>query len=162
MRRLALNILTAASLLLAAVLALGWFDSYWEMVELAYTPAGGVRTFVLKSYWGSVLYTKEFPPVAFPPAAEFGIRGGWVGPKTYLSFTEFGWNRPTGEVVVPYVLLVFAALVLPFARFVSRERRRNRRRRLGLCLRCGYDLRASAGRCPECGGGTTGGRADIA
>ncbi len=31
--------------------------------------------------------------------------------------------------------------------------RRNKRRKLGLCLKCGYDLRGSKERCSECGTG---------
>jgi hypothetical protein len=50
--------------------------------------------------------------------------------------------------------LVIASAALP-AIFIFRQiravRRRRRRSRLGLCPACGYDLRATPGRCPECG-----------
>ncbi|MDQ3149235.1 MAG: hypothetical protein M3Q38_04840 [Chloroflexota bacterium] len=43
----------------------------------------------------------------------------------------------------------------PMLLAAARVLRRRRRSTLGLCLQCGYDLRASPGRCPECGAAAT-------
>jgi hypothetical protein len=48
------------------------------------------------------------------------------------------------------ILLVLSILPLRTAILSWRRRRRERMREAGLCVRCGYDLRASSGRCPEC------------
>jgi predicted amidophosphoribosyltransferase len=42
-------------------------------------------------------------------------------------------------------------LLLPPAVWLNGLRKTRRAKRLGLCPSCGYDLRASPERCPECG-----------
>ena len=62
-------------------------------------------------------------------------------------------SRPRVWYGVPYAALVAASGVTAaavLARAVP-ARRRWRRRERGQCLACGYDLRATPGRCPECG-----------
>ena len=65
--------------------------------------------------------------------------GGLKGPEGSL------WN-----LAVPYWFITAASLPAPalWLRRLSRGRRRQDRR---LCVACGYDLRASRERCPECG-----------
>ena len=99
------------------------------------------------------------------------VQNPWASQKT------FGWNwiwlsiqrqmlmvrDPPGpdshntsyqkvEVIalVPWWILLPPLALLPGTWLRGRFRRR-RRRTLGLCLKCGFDLRATPDRCPECG-----------
>jgi len=75
--------------------------------------------------------------------------GHVVGPAGVL--------HPYALLRIPYwILFVPFALVLIYQAYILR--RQLRRRRLGLCRSCGYDLRENSdGKCPECGtaSGTT-------
>jgi hypothetical protein len=51
----------------------------------------------------------------------------------------------------PAVVLTGAWPVVRLWRLIRARRRARRRVARGLCRQCGYDLRASTGRCPECG-----------
>jgi len=59
----------------------------------------------------------------------------------------------THDVLLPIWPVFLLTAIMPALWTVSRLSRRRRARRLaaGGCLGCGYDLRASTDRCPECG-----------
>lgn len=69
------------------------------------------------------------------------IRDGWHRELDVTYWSAPFWPFVAGTAVPP---------VLWSGVRLGRARIRRRRRRMGLCLRCGYDLRASEGRCPEC------------
>jgi hypothetical protein len=57
---------------------------------------------------------------------------------------QFGYAEDTKSVTTPLYAQVLLTAILPGLSLRSWRRRR-------LCVSCGYDMRASEGKCPECG-----------
>ena len=92
-------------------------------------------------------YNQGYGPNGFPHM--LGFAGFAVAWEPYEHFP----GRPKRMVLVPAWGAATLTLLPPAAWLYawSRRRRRRHRRENGLCPICGYDLRASPGRCPECG-----------
>ena len=167
MKRRLLNLLTAVSLLLCAATVALWVRSaeVSDMVGLTW----GARSVWAKSRAGSVeLEWLSWPPSEvrawqrfshliaeeskpFPPArgaARSGQAGDGKRFRAYRDRTARG--TPSWGVVFPHWAMALATTVVP-AIWLARARGRRRRRHAGLCTRCGYDMRATPDRCPECG-----------
>jgi hypothetical protein len=69
----------------------------------------------------------------------------------YCSVGDVKLNRRAWWVAVPAWFAALATTVLPSLWLLTRLR--SRRYGPGHCRTCGYDLRATPDRCPECGGG---------
>ena len=72
---------------------------------------------------------------------------------SHVAFKGGSVDHVARWMAVPHWFLIFLTAVLPLgqARYMMHQRRQTRRLCSGLCLTCGYDLRASPERCPECG-----------
>lgn len=123
----------------------------WGTLQVQYpTCFGRVEMPPVYDLW---IWRREFVPLPFLPETAhwwltelgFGRRGTQGGNYTRHVFTGVG---------VPYWLLAMTAGSYPLwivASTMVCGLRRAGRIELGLCLNCGYDLRASGDRCPECG-----------
>ena len=96
----------------------------------------------------------SYVAIAKPGWSNYGPTGRIKAPPLfdYASFNAIANPGGAEQIVqvwpVPYILM---SVVLPFWYVVNARRRNRQRLAAGLCLHCGYDLRASKDRCPECG-----------
>jgi hypothetical protein len=153
-----------------------WFCQ-WDEVQ---PPTASLERMSVESGWGVVQFLRDVAAYSYgvgnqPPQRRSGFghrtypaeypRGPTqAGGRTLLGFYFGQGSLPLpGDpganteryllIVVPIWSLIALTAILPAMGFIRwrRERRRRTRIAAGLCLVCGYDLRATPDRCPECG-----------
>jgi hypothetical protein len=172
------NIFAAMSLLLCLATAAMWVRSWVVADEWVFYDAHGdvslavefrselPHEWYLTSECGHVTCIALFPLHASnnrifrvgvhhvrPPADERADFSGYSQPFPGLRIHDYGpiayWC-----IVLSYWLPFLITAILPAAWLITRVGRTKRRwKKLGLCLHCGYDLRAHqpGDKCPECG-----------
>jgi hypothetical protein len=180
MRRLARHLFTlcsALSLVLCIAVCVLWVRSYHMTEQVNWRNAGGWRAVrsasgnlevaLLLADWTD--YPNEFRKpryerdVARPPFNYLMVMGGnWDDVNSDWEWRGFGWHQKRNTrrgtlhatAFVPFWSIAAVTALPPLGWVTLRFRSRARRRRLkaqGLCPSCGYDLRATPERCPECG-----------
>jgi 4-amino-4-deoxy-L-arabinose transferase-like glycosyltransferase len=165
MRRKLFTLAAALSAVLCLGVCLLWVRSYWRSdtlagycsrdqwvevsswrgrVVLAHVSRDNLaESRLLRGYRAEVVYPEE-PGARHPGVLRLGFAFYHHRSPPHV----VGFN--TTMLWLPDWLLILLSAPLPLA-FVRRTIRRRRRAASGSCLRCGYDLRATPGRCPECG-----------
>jgi len=166
--RIFLNGLTVLSLLLLLATAALWVRSYWRMDFVRCHPpappdaerfcahfvSGRGGGLVAWGHWAP-RYAEDFGParwhwqtVGVSPTRYAGgwTGGGWGFGHDSHRDPEYRYRMFVFPLWLPATLFV----LFPATRLVLAVRRR-RRVREGHCRKCGYDLRATPERCPECG-----------
>ena len=78
------------------------------------------------------------------PVRGYCLHTVWMPQGSFYSRNAYG-------VLIPFWLITMVfGMMLCLCHPLSHHRCR-KRKKLGLCLSCGYDIRASKDRCPECG-----------
>lgn len=150
MKRLILNLAAGVSLLLCVAICVIWVRSYSTNGAVSKMDEINIKLtdprYWIMFYPGKAVLCRQVGNDWPNPLKEFHLLGidfgGVWGQGSLL------WN-----LSIPFWMLATLTLILPTIRanIWRRHRRGIRRQRRGLCPKCGYDLRTSPDRCPECG-----------
>ena len=139
-----------------------WGWSYGERVDIPPVdtlhhprePHGG-ELFMFPTIEGGSLNVRYLRVLPGEPLAN-AVRKDWLGFSFSKqsdsrfkagTFVERNYGAPMWAVA----LLTFPPAAWAIGSGSARRLRRRRRRQAGQCLECGYDLRATGDKCPECG-----------
>jgi len=125
-----------------------WADGEWEWIREVDEPQPGWR-FRFALHTGHMRY---YPPGTGFHCSVLGFRFFAYRGAESIRAARYAFDGESGqcELLVPHWFLAAIAAILPGLR-LARMHRHHRRRRRGMCVNCGYDLRATKNRCPECG-----------
>lgn len=150
MFRKTLTILSLAGLLLSVGL---WAASYWNLVRTSYKRDMRVTQ-------GGLELRNRFPHTFYMAIRKNPDGSFETLPMNRWYFSGFGgWKTRWLPDFARSPRYLYVPLWIPGALFglaffgghSLHHHRRRSRKKLGLCLKCGYDLRGSEERCPECG-----------
>jgi hypothetical protein len=163
-----LNLAAGVSFSLCAAIAILWALSYWRSACLSYASSKERLLVAASTNRGRLeilTYKNPNDPRVFSTMQGWSCTARLAG-NSFVNdgqfvrwhFLGFAWSRfELGDkyetfvaFVVPCWSVVLGTSLLPLLALRRRHLSRHRRR-AGLCPTCGYDLRATPDRCPECG-----------
>jgi hypothetical protein len=166
MARRLFTLLSALSLLLCVATVVLWVRSDRRVSMAGRTVAGDNVWSAQAIAWGrgrvvcmSLRSSPQNFPVWAPPGLWFHRMDRNVPlHKSGTFWRDIGFDYESyhnpyssgSRVTFPLWLVTGLLLIAPIAKFAAFYRG-GRRKPIGLCPRCGYDLRATPDRCPECG-----------
>jgi hypothetical protein len=169
MKRLFLNTLTVLSLVLLAAVAVLWVRSHRAGDDIGYS--GGAHRYYIRTAGGEMsLELMRYDSERFPSKFAWDIHpernGPLYGIRRDTIGRRLGFYAGTAQIasaagiigavrtwMVPMWFPVAVTALVPALHIPAawRSRRRRQRSQRRLCPACGYDLRATPDRCPECG-----------
>jgi hypothetical protein len=168
MKRRLLNLLTGLSVLLCVAVAVLWVRTCrrHDVVQfpdrrhsLYTTPHAVWSETASRPYWAGISYASYEQPAhgylgRFGPFLGYTVRPV-VGGRTHAAlgfvYSSHVEPPPTSCGFTSVGVPLWAPLVLFSLLPATRLWRRRKRPRSGTCPSCGYDLRATPDKCPECG-----------